>query len=258
MINTPHEYHTTDTTDRDDVCLMFDVPLIKWLVFEYLSEVPDVSCTHYTLFVACEHASQLYVCIGIISYPFISYHIKSQNITSHHIIISHNTYFSLSLISFFHFICSLSTYLPSSSSFTRMKSISLISVTLVHCLVTRSVISSGENLPPLVGGRQKIDVNNSFLLDAVAAVKPQMLNSINSKYIHRMGKITEAYSQVVSGLKFYVTLEIGQTNCLKTVNNKNVANIEYCLPNKTKLCDAEIWVQTWLNHNELLKFTCNQ
>lgn len=134
-----------------------------------------------------------------------------------------------------------------------MKSIVFV-VALLQCWVAVFAADETSSTPPVVGGRQRIEVDNSILLSAVEAVQPQILSSINSQYVHRQGKIKEAFSQVVSGIKFYVTLEMGETPCLKATTT----NIESCTPSKTKVCQAEIWVQSWLNHNELLKFTCGQ
>ena len=113
------------------------------------------------------------------------------------------------------------------------------------------------NDTPTVGGLQRIDINNSILLDALAAVQPQMqdhIDKINSLYAHRL-KVTDAFSQVVAGLKFHVTLQLTETSCLKS---NTTTNLESCSATKTKTCKAEIWVQTWLNHNELQKFECTE
>src|SRR5699024_4536771 len=58
-----------------------------------------------------------------------------------------------------------------------------------------------SELPPLTGGLKAIDVNNSLLLEAIAAVRPQMAAQLAaaSPYLHQFDRVLEAYSQVVAG-----------------------------------------------------------
>lgn len=130
--------------------------------------------------------------------------------------------------------------------------------------------------PPLTGGLKAIATNNSILLEAITAVQPAMhahLSTI-SPYAHRLGQITEAYSQVVAGLKFYISLQMTQTDCLRsnvtdsppvtstaaevapTAINGNINQPNNCTATMNRTCQAEIWVQSWLNSNELLAFNC--
>ncbi len=163
----------------------------------------------------------------------------------------------------------------------------ILSSTLLHFSLADdlSTVDSSSTSAPLIGGLKAIAVNNSLLLEAITAVRPQMAVHLSalSPYAHRLGPVTEAYSQVVAGLKFYAGLQLAQTDCLRAnvsstgsttptgalleetslvmvgdqPNNSNNSSSN-CTTTHSRTCQAEIWVQSWLNSNELLAFTCSE
>ncbi|KAJ6217380.1 hypothetical protein RDWZM_008537 [Blomia tropicalis] len=105
---------------------------------------------------------------------------------------------------------------------------------------------------PLVGGHQRIQNNDTELLNALTVVKPKMEAYFDSPYVHRIGRIRRAYSQIVAGIKYHIILNVYQTSCLKSNVNNNVR----CPVTKTNACEAQIWVQSWLDYVELMNFSC--
>ena len=43
--------------------------------------------------------------------------------------------------------------------------------------------------------------------------------SLNTAHALKMGKVVKAQSQVVAGVKYYLTIEIEETDCAKTVTD---------------------------------------
>lgn len=67
----------------------------------------------------------------------------------------------------------------------------------------------------LAGGLIDVDPQREDVLAAANFAYTLGVNSINSAYTHRLVKVVKAQSQVVAGTKYYLTLEIGETDCFQ-------------------------------------------
>lgn len=111
----------------------------------------------------------------------------------------------------------------------------------------------GQEPTHLPGGRVPVEPNNEILVSTLSAVERKLDESINSPFVHRIGKVVEASSQVVAGIKFYVTFELNETTCKKSVTTDVSSCNTY---SKTEKCYAEIWTQPWAKHTELVTLRC--
>src|SRR5699024_5912718 len=124
-------------------------------------------------------------------------------------------------------------------------------LTSVLCRAKTSTAKPDE----IVGGLHKIDVHDAELLRTLFDVQPQINDKLNSPYYHRIGKVIEAEAQTVAGVKFHVTFELGQTQCLKEkVTKENLATCDAFT--HIQVCKAEIWSQPWLQHTEITDIKC--
>uniref|UniRef100_A0A8I3WRB8 Cystatin domain-containing protein n=1 Tax=Callithrix jacchus TaxID=9483 RepID=A0A8I3WRB8_CALJA len=95
---------------------------------------------------------------------------------------------------------------------------------------------------------------------AQAAVAHYNMGS-NSVYYFRDTHILKAQSQLVAGIKYFLTVEMGSTNCRKTRVAGDHLDLTTCPlsagAQQEKLrCDFEVLVVPWQNSSQLLKHTC--
>jgi len=87
------------------------------------------------------------------------------------------------------------------------------------------------------GGLAEIDVNHHTVQDLVKLL-PSMSNDLDGLEIVR---VVRAHLQVVAGMRYVLTLEI------RGKGSNGPA---------TQECEADVWIQSWLERRTLTKFTC--
>ena len=80
-----------------------------------------------------------------------------------------------------------------------------------------------------------------------------MLSKVNSPFIYRVGRILEAQAQIVNGIMYHVTVELGQTDCQKSMMHIPEACHTFVA---TQKCHARILSQAWEHKTELTFFEC--
>jgi hypothetical protein len=79
------------------------------------------------------------------------------------------------------------------------------------------------------GGIVDADPNDPQLKNVLQFCETMLDRAVNSPFSHKVGKIIKAQTQVVSGLKYYLTFEFSETNCMK---NRS--------PDEAVLCDITV------------------
>lgn len=126
---------------------------------------------------------------------------------------------------------------------------SILSVLLLAIAVA---LVSAKTITP--GSQDEIDVDSPMLVTSLEAAERKMDNLLNSPYVHRVKTVKKAYRQVVSGLRFLANIEFAETTCLKS----ETKDVEHCTEvTKTMDCTVELWVQPWVNRNDIINFQCN-
>ncbi|XP_037374155.1 cystatin-M isoform X1 [Talpa occidentalis] len=117
--------------------------------------------------------------------------------------------------------------------------------------------------PPehLVGGLQDLLPSDPQVQKAAQAAVASYNMGSNSLYYFRDTNIIKAQSQLVAGIKYYLTLEMGSTACRKTAVFGDHVDLTTCPlaadGEQEKLhCDFEVLVVPWENSSRLLKHNC--
>nr|E3P6P3.1 RecName: Full=Cystatin; Flags: Precursor [Micropechis ikaheca]ACR83849.1 cystatin precursor [Micropechis ikaheca] len=113
------------------------------------------------------------------------------------------------------------------------------------------------------GGLSPRSVTDPDVQEA-AAFSVQEYNALSANaYYYKELRIVEAQSQVVSGAKYYLTMELMKTKCAKATSKPKVyKEIQNCeLPPKAQqeklTCHFQVWSRPWLEKMELTKMSCN-
>lgn len=136
-----------------------------------------------------------------------------------------------------------------------------VEVSKIECVST-DMTATGEfyeDTPTgiMAGGHQKMDVNDAELLKTLVEITPQVNDKLASTFFYRIGKVLSAESQVVSGVMYYVSFELGQTQCFKSKVTKDTNVLTECSEfSNVQVCTAKIWSQPWLHHLEVTEVNC--
>ncbi|XP_025960022.1 cystatin-C [Dromaius novaehollandiae] len=123
-------------------------------------------------------------------------------------------------------------------------------------LLAGAVLGSQE-LPRLLGAPMDVTDNDEGLQRALHFAMAQYNKASNDKYSSRVVRIISAKRQIVSGVKYIMEVEIGRTNC-----TKSVTDVQGCAfhdaPEMAKhvTCNFVVYTVPWLNQIRLLKNIC--
>ncbi|XP_047548294.1 cystatin-M [Lutra lutra] len=117
---------------------------------------------------------------------------------------------------------------------------------------------SGEGL---IGGRRDLSPSDPQVQKAAQAAVASYNMGSNSLYYFRDTSILKAQSQLVAGIKYYLTVEMGSTACRKNMATGDGVDIATCpfatgVQEEKLRCDFEILVVPWQNSSQLLKHNC--
>ncbi|XP_070806842.1 cystatin-like [Pituophis catenifer annectens] len=120
-----------------------------------------------------------------------------------------------------------------------------------------------SGMPVILGVLSRLPVSDlGVQIAAGFAVEEYNVLSANAHYF-KVLSIVDAKFQVVAGSLFYLTMELGKTNCEKTGSNrKTYKEIQNCQlsprAQQEKLtCSFEVGSRPWEEKTELLKISCN-
>lgn len=113
----------------------------------------------------------------------------------------------------------------------------------------------------MVGGRQELSTSDPQVVKAAQAAVATYNMGSNSLYYFRDTHILKAQSQLVAGIKYYLTVEMGSTACRKSAVAGDGIDLTTCPlaagTEEEKLrCEFEILVVPWQNTTRLLKHEC--
>merc|ERR1712159_734955 len=100
--------------------------------------------------------------------------------------------------------------------------------------------------PPLVGAPSTIATDDADMLSALSAGMSLLNQQSNSLYLHMPVRVVQASRQVVSGMKYTIQIEMGESSCLKASTAMFVATPETCpTGNTTEIREFDILWQAW-------------
>ncbi|KAM4607511.1 cystatin C (amyloid angiopathy and cerebral hemorrhage) [Polymixia lowei] len=108
----------------------------------------------------------------------------------------------------------------------------------------------------LVGGPMDVDVNDRGVQEALQFAVVQHNKQTNDMFVRRVAEVTRAQSQVVAGMKYTLTVQMGRTPCRKG-GAETVCEIhedpQKALPYQ---CKFVVWSRPWLGLIEMVEQTC--
>ncbi|XP_039338751.1 cystatin-like [Mauremys reevesii] len=114
----------------------------------------------------------------------------------------------------------------------------------------------------LAGGLQDVPISDPGVQAAVRFAVEAYNQGSNSLHYCRAEQVLRARSQVVAGIKYYLTVQLVTTQCRKNGAGLGNKDISTCpLPpasEQRKLrCEFQVWSRPWLNQTELLSQNCS-
>ncbi|XP_032090268.1 cystatin-like [Thamnophis elegans] len=113
----------------------------------------------------------------------------------------------------------------------------------------------------IVGGVSDVPVTNEGVKEAAAfAVEQYNKGSQNANYFKEL-TIVKAKAQVVEGMKYILTVEVGKTVCEKSNGPMTFSEIQECelapQDQREKLtCDFQVWSRPWLKETQVVGSSC--
>ncbi|CAI9167209.1 cystatin-M [Muntiacus reevesi] len=112
-----------------------------------------------------------------------------------------------------------------------------------------------------VGELQELSPSDPQVQKAAQAAVANYNMGSNSDYYYRDITVLRAHSQLVAGIKYYLTVDMGSTACRKSAVAGDHVDLTTCPlaaeAEQEKLrCDFEILVVPWKNSSQLLKHDC--
>ncbi|CAK7289353.1 CST3 [Vulpes lagopus] len=137
----------------------------------------------------------------------------------------------------------------------------LAALALALALALAAAVSPGAGRrggrPGAVGGAMDADVQEEGVQRALAFAVGEYNRASNDAYHSRAVRVLRARKQVVSGMNYFLEVEIGRTTC-----TKSQPNLDNCpfhdqphLMRKT-LCSFQVYTVPWLGKTSLVKSSC--
>ncbi|CAG2056697.1 unnamed protein product [Timema podura] len=102
------------------------------------------------------------------------------------------------------------------------------------------------------GGLTLISTDDPNVQEAASFALSELDHITNSANTQCLVKIKRVHSQ--SGLKYHITLEVGESNSKKNVTSEEPCQLKPNTP--TQECEVVVWSQPWLNRTELTESSC--
>ncbi|XP_025897523.1 cystatin-like [Nothoprocta perdicaria] len=133
----------------------------------------------------------------------------------------------------------------------------LLAAAAVLLLLAGAALGAEQRPPMLVGAPAPVAHNDEGLQRALRFAMAQYNRESNDKYSSRVARIISAKRQIVAGIRYIIEVEIGRTNCPKSVPHlQDCAFHEAPGMAKRSTCNFVVYAVPWLNQTKLLKSTC--
>jgi len=115
--------------------------------------------------------------------------------------------------------------------------ISLIGLTIAFHQ-KRGLVGAPEEIDPQEVGK------DPMLKQALADAVRKINDEENGVHLLKLNKIYHAREQVVQGMLYHLTVELGRTSCMKNLEDDSACTIQ---PNSVMhTCQVKIWVRPWM------------
>ncbi|XP_007535280.2 cystatin-C-like [Erinaceus europaeus] len=135
-----------------------------------------------------------------------------------------------------------------------------LALTVALALVVTAGPASGASpakSPRLIGGLMDADVNEEGVQRALDFALSEYNKANNDAYHSRAVQVLRARKQVVSGLNYFLDVELGRTTCTKS--HPNLADCPfYDQPQlkKRTICSFHIYTVPWMGSISMVRSSC--
>ncbi|XP_053430686.1 cystatin-C [Nycticebus coucang] len=117
--------------------------------------------------------------------------------------------------------------------------------------------SSGPRKQRLLGGFMDADVNEEDVQHALDFAVSEYNKASNDRYHSRALQVVRARKQLVSGMNYFLEVEIGRTTCTKSQPKLDVCPFhEQPYLKRKVLCSFEIYSVPWQSKMTMTKYSC--
>ncbi|KAM9477730.1 cystatin-like [Clarias gariepinus] len=127
---------------------------------------------------------------------------------------------------------------------------------LVKVVVPVLVLVFAVTSQIIVGGLEDADINDPDIKQALQFAVAEYNVKSNSIYTSKVIRVISAQKQIVSGIKYIITVKMATTSCKKTLAKKKCPVHSKSAIAKPRTCEFAVWSQPWLNRMELVENTC--
>ncbi|XP_020776661.1 cystatin C (amyloid angiopathy and cerebral hemorrhage) [Boleophthalmus pectinirostris] len=103
----------------------------------------------------------------------------------------------------------------------------------------------------MTGGFRDVDFEDAGMRNALEVAVNKHNIAKNDVFRNDVVEVVKAQSQLVSGLKYVITVKLARTNC-----RKNRANEVCATTGEPYLCTFTVWSRPWLRDIRVLDETC--
>ncbi|XP_078462457.1 cystatin-POGU1-like [Lampetra planeri] len=121
---------------------------------------------------------------------------------------------------------------------------------LLLLLCVAVVAVRGERM---TGGFQKLSRNNAEVQEIVAQAMQKLNDESDSPTWQKADRVVRAKSQVVSGIRYLITVKLRETNCPKSQSPDDCSTYNSVNAGKSMVCELDIWSQPWMDFLRVLK-----
>ncbi|KAK2175381.1 hypothetical protein NP493_737g02080 [Ridgeia piscesae] len=107
---------------------------------------------------------------------------------------------------------------------------------------------------PILDGWRDVDVNDDDTHEVAKAAVELLSARSNSIFKSKLVTVKSAEVQIVSGLLYKFTLDVGTSECRKGDNSRQ---LEDCAITETQECTLKFWVEPWTKKKELTTISCS-
>ncbi|XP_026528316.1 cystatin-2 [Notechis scutatus] len=132
-----------------------------------------------------------------------------------------------------------------------LRGLLVCSVLLLSCICKQALGTR------LLGGRENASPEEPGVQAALQFAMNEYNRGSNDMYASRVSEVVEAQKQLVSGVKYYLTVKIGRTVCRKGISDlENCAFHDTPKLAQTMTCTFEVYSIPWINTISLQKSSC--
>ncbi|XP_037786056.1 uncharacterized protein LOC119581949 isoform X1 [Penaeus monodon] len=111
---------------------------------------------------------------------------------------------------------------------------------------------------PCLGCPQAAPLNDPTILEIADFALKEYDRASNEDELHMILRLVKAQTQVVAGVKYYLTIELAETHCKKQLTGVDV-NRTFCpqdVTEETEICDLHVVDQPWVPSRDLVASQC--